>query len=240
MSTRGTGLSRRKLVPPQTCPLSKNLSTPANADANYELLDPDVRLMLRVRDDDAGAFEEIVRRYQSRLVRVLEHLVGNREAAEDLAQEVFLRVYRARHRYEPGARFSTWLFTIANNAASNARRTKARRKEVHLANQTNDSRVGGVLDQLAAAGSGAMPARRLDKVERAEMVRAAIESLGERQRLALLLAKFEGMSYADIGDSMGLTPKAVKSLLSRARANLRDLLEPYMQDGSVSPPQTQV
>ena len=93
----------------------------------YALRDPDVRLMLEVRDDNAAAFEELMLRYQGRLVTILTHLVGNRDQAEDLAQEVFLRVYRARKRYVPGAKFSTWLFTIANNVASNARRSRARR-----------------------------------------------------------------------------------------------------------------
>ena len=100
---------------------------------NYELRDPDVRLMLRVRDDDAAAFEELMLRYQNRLVTVLEHLTGDRNTAEDVAQEVFLRVYRSRKRYVPGSKFSTLLFTIANNAASNARRQRARRKERHVA-----------------------------------------------------------------------------------------------------------
>ena len=86
----------------------------------YELQDPDVRLMLEVRDGSAAAFDALMTRYQSRLVTVLGHLTGRRDLAEDLSQEVFLRVYRARERYVPGAKFSTWLYTIANNVASNA------------------------------------------------------------------------------------------------------------------------
>lgn len=86
----------------------------------YRLHDPDVQLMLQVREDDAEAFEELMLRYQSRVVTVLEHLIGQRDQAEDLAQDVFLRIYRARKSYVPGAKFSTWLFTIANNVASNA------------------------------------------------------------------------------------------------------------------------
>ena len=89
----------------------------------YEMIDPDVRLMLQVQNDNAAAFEELVSRYQSRLVGVMEHLVPKRELAEDLAQEVFMRVFRARKNYVPGAKFSTWLFTIANNVASNAKRS---------------------------------------------------------------------------------------------------------------------
>src|SRR5207237_9094690 len=91
--------------------------------AQMALRDPDIRLMLRVRDDEPGAFEELVERYQHRLVGVMHHLVGNAEEAEVLAQEVFLRVYRARKKYRPRAKFSTWLFTIANNLALNSLRS---------------------------------------------------------------------------------------------------------------------
>ena len=199
---------------------------------HYELHDPDVRLMLQVRDGDAAAFEELVLRYQSRLLTVLEHLVGNRELAEDLAQEVFLRVFRARKRYEPGAKFSTWLFTIANNVASNARRSKSRRKEVGVPERNgNDSGPIGI-DQIAKAASGLMPTRQLDKSESAQMVRLAVESLGERQRMALLLSKFEGMSYQDIAETMDLSVQAIKSLLSRARVNLKEILSPYVDAGT--------
>jgi RNA polymerase sigma-70 factor (ECF subfamily) len=187
--------------------------------------------MLQVRDDDAAAFEELVLRYQSRLVTVLEHLVGSRDWAEDLAQEVFLRVYRARKRYTPGAKFSTWLFTIANNAASNALRARSRRREVNL--EADGSGAVGVtpLETMALASSGQLPARQLDKAEMRDVVRLALEALNDRQRLAVLLNKFEGMSYADIAETMELTPQAIKSLLSRARGNLRDVLEPYLQQG---------
>jgi RNA polymerase sigma-70 factor (ECF subfamily) len=204
--------------------------TPAQ---NYELRDPDVRLMLRVRDDDAAAFEELVRRYQSRLITVLEQLVHRRDAAEDLAQEVFLRVFRARKSYVPGAKFSTWLFTIANHVASNALRTLARRREVSLAPRHDADSHAMPLEQLALAASGLMPTRQLDHRERAHVVRAAVQQLSERQKLALLLSKFEGMSYIEIGQAMDLSTQAVKSLLSRARCNLRAALEPYMTEGSL-------
>ena len=198
---------------------------------NYELLDPDVRLMLQVRDDNAAAFEELVLRYQNRLISIMQHLVAGREQAEDLAQEVFLRVYRARKRYSPDAKFATWLFTIANNVASNANRTYARRREVSVTSQKKDD-DRSPLEQMAVEASGAMPTRQLDKVERAEMVRRAVQSLNERQKMALLLSKFEGLSYAEIAQTMDLSIQATKSLLSRARENLRVLLEPYMAEGA--------
>lgn len=198
----------------------------------YRLHDPDVQLMLQVRDDDAEAFEELMLRYQSRVVTVLEHLVGQRDQAEDLAQDVFLRIYRARKTYVPGAKFSTWLFTITNNVASNARRNRARRKEVRWEGSAGDSTGLPAMEQMAVAASGQMPARRLDKQEMRDIVRTAISGLNDRQRMAVLLSKFEDMSYDDIAAAMELTPQAVKSLLFRARENLRQILEPYLAEGT--------
>lgn len=208
-----------------------DLTPSKSSDAAYELCDPDVRLMLKVRDGDAAAFEELVLRYQNRLLGVLEHLVGKRDLAEDLTQEVFLRVYRSRERYTPRAKFSTWLFTIANNVASNARRTLARRREVHVESSRSGSVSVDPLAQMALAASGLMPSRQVDHSEAQTIVRAAIGNLNERQRMAVLLSKFEGMSYADIAEVMKLSPQAVKSLLSRARGSLRDALSPYIEDG---------
>ncbi len=199
----------------------------------YELLDPDVRLMLRVRDDDAAAFEELVQKYQSRLVGILRHLVSNKDQAEDLAQEVFLRVYRARKRYVPMAKFSTWLFTITHNVASTALSKRARRKEVNLTNSPSGTMPVRPLDTMAKEKSALMPARQVARDEMAEMMRSAIEQLGDRQRMAMLLSKFEGMSYQEIADTMELSTQAVKSLLSRARVRLKTILEPYVENGII-------
>jgi RNA polymerase sigma-70 factor, ECF subfamily len=204
----------------------------SESSARRYALDPDVRLMLEVRNDNAAAFEELVARYQGRLLTVLRHLVGNREQAEDLTQEVFLRVYRARKTYEPGAKFATWLFSIANHAASNSLRDKSRRHEVTL--RAHDSGPLGArpFDRTLQASSGQMPARQLDKAEMRDIVRMSVESLGERQRMAVLLSKFEGMSYAEIAEVMEISPQALKSLLSRARENLREVLQPYFEHGA--------
>jgi len=205
--------------------------TESPVKTDYEARDPDVRLMVQVRAGNAAAFEELVARYQARLITIFEHMVHKRDQAEDLAQEVFLRVFRARERYVPTAKFSTWLFTIANNVASNARRTLSRRKEVTITSKSATDSSAEPLDHMAMEASGFMPTRQFDRAERAQIVRAAIETLNERQRMALLLCKFEGMSYAEIADAMALSTPAVKSLLSRARTNLRVILEPYMTDG---------
>src|SRR5205823_4688433 len=193
--------------------------------AQMSLRDPDVRLMLRVRDhDDAAAFGELVDRYQHRLVGVMHHLTGRADEAEDLAQEVFLRVYRTRRRYHPTAKFSTWLFTIANNLALNALRSRRRKPIVPLPAQESGPLGPRPAENLVAARSPA-PGQRMQQQELAAIIRTALETLNERQRMAVVLHKFEEMNYAEIADVMGLSTKAVKSLLSRARAALRDVLQ---------------
>ncbi len=208
------------------------MSTSQSTAARYTAGDPDVRLMLRVQQDDAEAFEELMLRYQDRVVSLMTHLVGKRDLAEDLAQDIFLRVYRSRKKYVPGAKFSTWLYTIANNVASNSRRGLARRREVNLVAHESGEFTGNPLDQAALAASGLMPTRQLDKAELSQVVQMAVAALNERQRMAVLLNKFEHLGYEEIAQVMELTPAAVKSLLSRARANLREVLEPYLEQGT--------
>jgi RNA polymerase sigma-70 factor (ECF subfamily) len=206
--------------------------------AQLALRDPDIRLMLQVRGDEPGAFEELVERYQHRLVAVMAHLVGNAEEAEDLAQEVFLRVYRARKKYRPRSKFSTWLFTIANNLALNALRARQRRPVVPL-NTRDSGPLGPRPQEQLAPDPGTGPQQKVQKAELAQRIRAALETLNERQRLAVMLNKFEDMNYAEIAEVMGLTTKAVKSLLSRARTNLRAALSGYVyMDGEPLPEAT--
>lgn len=191
--------------------------------------------MLRAKAGDQAAFNHLVTTYQDRLVGVLTHLLQDQDAAEDLAQEVFFRIYRARHGYEPTAKFSTWMFRIANNLASNVRRDAGRRRETTL--NVNDSGPLGPRpgERLLADKSGMMPTRQADKREMRAVVQEALASLSEDQRLAVLLNKFEEMSYADIAVALDKTPTAVKSLLSRARDNLREKLEPYVKQGLLGP-----
>ena len=200
------------------------------------LRDPDIRLMLRVREDDTAAFTELVGNYQRRLVGIMHHLVGNAEEAEDLAQEVFLRVYRNRKNYTPQAKFSTWFFTIANNLALNALRNRNRKPAVPLA--ASDSGPFGIRpEEQLVRDHGATPSFGLRQAELADRIRSALDTLNERQKMAVVLNKFEDMSYADIAEVMGMTTKAVKSLLSRARTRLRDALAGYIfMDGEAMPP----
>jgi len=205
------------------------------SSAQLALRDPDIRLMLRVRDDEPGAFEELVERYQHRLVAVMNHLVGNTEEAEDLAQEVFLRVYRARKKYRPRSKFSTWLFTIANNLALNSLRARQRKPVVPLSLHDSGP-LGPRPQEQLVHDPGTGPMQRVQKDELAERIRQALDGLNERQRMAVVLNKFEDMNYAEIAEIMGLTTKAVKSLLSRARTNLRAALSGYVyMDGESVP-----
>ncbi len=212
------------------------MSVSESSTKNYALLDPDVRLMLEVRDDNASAFEELMLRYQNRVITVLDHLVGHREWAEDLAQDVFLRIYRSRKRYTPGAKFTTWLFTITNNVASNALRDRSRRREVNLVEHAGQTTGVFGLEQIALAASGLMPARQFESSEMRDIIRQAVSTLNDRQRMAVLLCKFENMSQEEIAIAMEMTPKAVKSLLARARGRLREVLEPYLASGQLRGP----
>ena len=203
--------------------------------AMMALRDPDIRLMLRVRDGDQKAFAELVERYQHRLLAVMHHLVGNTEEAEDLAQEVFLRVYRNREKYSPTAKFATWLFKIANNLALNALRNRTRRVALSLDTNTANSSGNWPAQQLATSRDQP-PTHRLQQRELEEVIRRALDELNERQRMAVILNKYEDMDYQEIAAVMGLSMKAVKSLLCRARMKLRQSLEPYIQMDEPIPP----
>jgi RNA polymerase sigma-70 factor (ECF subfamily) len=183
--------------------------------------------MLKAASGDDSAFEQLIKRYQDRLVGFFFHLLHDRTVAEDLAQETFMRVHRARERYEPSARFSTWLFRIAHNLASNQKRGKARRREIPLSSGSDAHNLRPE-EQILAEKSALMPTRQIDSRELRDIVRSAIEELSERQKTVVVLHKFEEMSYEEIGEVMGLGVVAVKSLLSRARGKLKEALERFV------------
>jgi len=191
--------------------------------------DPATGLMLRVRNGDAAAFAELVAAWQDRLVTLFFHHTGDHATAEDLTQEVFLRVYRARGSYRPTAKFTTWIHTIANNVSSDLRQRAYRRRErgIPVTASASASAIG--LDHLAVAASGLMPARLADRGELQAVVQEAIAGLPDRQRMAVLLAKFEHCSHEEIAAAMQLSVPAVKSLLFRARDQLRAELAAYIE-----------
>jgi RNA polymerase sigma-70 factor (ECF subfamily) len=205
----------------------------ATSDAleqQLEARDPDVKLMIQVKNEVQGAFETLVRRYQHRLLGVMYHLVGQRDEAEDLTQEVFLRIYRARKGYRARAKFSTWLFTVANHVAANHLRGKARKPAVSFGRAIADSQGLRPAEDNVPGREGT-PSTQMRKAELSRIVAEALEELGEDQKMAILLNKFEDMSYAEIAEIMGRSESAVKSLLARARNVLRERLEPYLRTG---------
>ena len=203
------------------------------------LRDPGIRLMLRVRDDDPAAFGELVEEYQHRVVGVLYHVLGNSEEAEDMAQETFLRVYRNRKKYRPKAKFATWLFTIANHLALNSIRDRRKRYTVPLGPTDSQAMNVAPVDRLEQNRHPA-PTQKIQHSELTDQIRVALDSLNERQKIAVLLNKFEEMSYDEIANVMDLSSKAVKSLLSRARAKLREVLQPYIYMDGEAPPRDPV
>jgi RNA polymerase sigma-70 factor (ECF subfamily) len=196
--------------------------------AMMALRDPDIRLMLRVRSGDTAAFADLVQRYQHRLLSVLTHLLGRTGEAEDLAQEVFLRVYKTREKYTPRAKFSTWLFRIAHNLALNSLRDQKRKQTLPL--EVGSSSQSAPLHELRSHDDQREPApsQQLQNAELSTVIQQALAGLNERQRMAVVLNKFEDMNYADIAEVMGMTVQGVKSLLNRARMNLREALQPYV------------
>ena len=190
--------------------------------------DAEAELMIQFQRGDEEAFAALVRGFQGRVVSLAYRYLGSAADAEDLAQEVFLRVYRAKETYEPSARFSTWIYRITANASLNfLRGRKARRKVTgEMPGADADGSSAEFEDESAEA-----PGERLEKDELARVLRRIVDELPERQRLAILLNKYEGLSYEDVAASMDLTATAVKSLLTRARVNIKEKLEPYLNGG---------
>ncbi|MFO8014967.1 MAG: sigma-70 family RNA polymerase sigma factor [Phycisphaerae bacterium] len=190
--------------------------------------DYDVGLMLRFQKGDELAFQELVERNHNRVVGLIYRFISDASDAEDLAQEVFLRIYRARKTYKPTAKFSTWMFRITANVSLNALRSRAHRKDDVSIDQVTDFGDG---PRAMPDPDSKMPDHDLHQEELQEKVREAIGELPEKQQVAVVLNKYEGMSYAEIAHTIGCSTMAVKSLLARARDNLKDHLLLYIRTG---------
>ena len=186
-------------------------------EAEVPAPDEDALRMLAFQAGDAAAFDALFQRWSAPLLRYLERMVKDRASAEELVQEAFLRVYRARERYAPEARFSTWIYRIATNLALNELR-RPRWRDPH------QSRDAAGAPELAAAGAGAdelVHARRLGA-----WVERELGALPERQRAALWLTAVDGLSYAEVAQALEVSEAAVKALVHRARAGLAERLGP--------------
>lgn len=186
-------------------------------------LDPGVRLMLAYQAGDEDAFDELVHRFAGQVFALLTRFLGPVPEREDLVQDVFLRVVRARDRYEPKARFSTWLYRIVYNLSVNhTQRSGPRAVGGGAGDEDGDA------FELPDAAAGE-PADELARGDVVQAVRGAIAQLPEAQRMALVLAKYDELPYVEIGRVLGTSEKAVKSLVHRARENLRAMLGPFLE-----------
>ncbi|HKI25628.1 MAG TPA: sigma-70 family RNA polymerase sigma factor [Candidatus Sulfotelmatobacter sp.] len=186
----------------------------------------DAQIMLRVKAGDQAAFEYLVQKYRRPMVSFMYRMARNTAAAEDLAQEVFLRVYRSREGYEASAKFTTWLYRIATNLAVNhARDTRHERPEVTVSLDEPDEESGTTIE-LPDGGLNAeqMMVRR----ERMLAIRRKVEALPELQRLAVIMHKYQQMDYKQIAEVLKKSESATKSLLFRAYETLREQLKEYL------------
>lgn len=176
--------------------------------------------MLALKKGDRSAFEVLMRKYYVRILNFIYRFLGNRQIAEDLTQDVFMKVYKSAFRYRPRSQFQTWLYTIAKNACLN----QLRRKRTMLVSLDQTFHAGDNELQKEIADPDANPDRELLQKERAAMIRAAVNALPDNQRMAVILRRYENFSYAQIAATLNVTDKAVKSLLSRAKVNLKNKL----------------
>jgi RNA polymerase sigma-70 factor (ECF subfamily) len=186
----------------------------------------DAEVMLRVKAGDQAAFDFLVQKYRRPLVSFMYRMARNTAAAEDLAQEVFLRVYRSRQTYEASAKFTTWLYRIATNLAVNhARDTRKERPEVTVSLDEPDEETGTTMD---VADSTVSVEEAMVRRERMLAIRKRVEALPERQRLAVIMHKYQQMDYKQIADVLKLSESATKSLLFRAYQTLREQLKEFV------------
>ena len=196
---------------------------PAGAGPESE---SDADIMLRVKAGDQSAFEYLVQKYRRPMLSFMYRMARNAAVAEDLAQEVFLRVYRSRETYEPSAKFSTWLYRIATNLAVNhARDTRHERPEVQVSLDEPDEESGATLELPDAALNAE---QQIVRRERLLAIRKKIEALPEQQRLAVIMHKYQQMDYKQIADVLKKSESATKSLLFRAYETLREQLKEFI------------
>ena len=187
-----------------------------------ETNDRDVELMAMVRNGDIAAFESLVERHKRPVIGTVAKMLGNPSEAEDIAQQVFIRVWKSASRYEPQAKFTTWLFTITRNLVFNEVRRRQRKPTVSV-DEREESTHRTVEDV-----QGASPDEQMLQAELEDAVDRAIQSLPEKQRMAVILRRYEEMPYEEIAIVLSMSVPAVKSLLFRARTQLKELLQKYL------------
>jgi len=186
--------------------------------------DQDILWMLRVAQGDTVAFEQLIEVHQARVVRTIVKMLGDELDAEDIAQQVFLRVWNSAHRYQPTAKFTTWLFKITRNLVLNEMRRRKRHPVTALEHEEEGHHFQAVDHQAQT------PDESLVTEEIQGAIAQAIESLPEPQRMAIILRRYEEMPYEEIAEVLKISVSAVKSILFRARTELRVQLKKYLED----------
>lgn len=192
-------------------------------------IDADAALMLRVKQGDATAFAELVDKYKQPVMNLVFRMLRDMTEAEDLAQNVFLQVHRSAHRYEPSAKFSTWLFTIARNLSLNEIRRRSRHRTESI-DAPQFGQESSTPPQLEAPRT-ASPPDTLLQGELEQKIEMALADLPENQRTAILLCRQNELSYEEIAKILGCSLSATKSLIHRGRETLKARLKPYLRTG---------
>ena len=181
-------------------------------------------LMLRVKEGDTEAFELLVELHQSSVIGTVAKMLGGASEAEDIAQQVFIRIWKSAKRYTPQAKFTTWMFTITRNLVFNETRRRKRKPTVSVEEREEESH------QQVEDVHSSTPDQDVLHSELERAVDDAIQALPEKQRLAVVLRRYEEMPYDEIGRVLSMSVPAVKSLLFRARTQLKESLEKYLAE----------
>ena len=191
---------------------------PGGADAQS------VRLMMRVKEGDLAAFEELVELHQHAVIGTVSKMLGSPNDAEDIAQQVFLRVWNSAPRYQPEAKFTTWLFTITRNLVFNEMRRRKRKPAYSMEEREEKFHLGTPDETSRGPDEAALQAELVAAIDE------AIQALPKKQRMAVVLRRHDDLPYEDIAAILGLSLPAVKSLLFRARAQLKESLRDYLEE----------
>ncbi len=207
--------------------MSLDPSPQADSDADADANARDIAWMARLKTGDTAALQNLIEAHQQRIIGTVTKMLGDEAEAEDVAQQVFIRVWKSAGRYEPTAKFTTWLYKITRNLVFN----ELRRRKRHTA-QSLDRPLGSDDDDRApqiADPSVKAPDTALLDAEMQAAIQSAIDSLPETQRLAIILRRYDDVSYEEIAEILELTVPAVKSVLFRARTDLREKLRQYLE-----------
>jgi RNA polymerase sigma-70 factor (ECF subfamily) len=225
-------LSDPDRVKPDVSSVALNYGLPLGVRSSPAVANPltgetsDAEVMLRVKAGDNSAFDYLVQKYRRPIISFMYRMAHNQAAAEDLAQEVFLRVYRSRSSYEASAKFTTWLYRIATNLGMNySRDTRHERPENVMNLDESDEETGQAPD---LADKTPNIEEEILRRERLKAIRQKVEALPERQKMAVLMHKYQQMDYRQIADVLKLSESATKSLLFRAYETLRTQLKEFV------------